>query len=116
VNFDYFGALMFRKQNRRSGLISRRAARYGEVNPIIRQVPRQHNRLDVSFRRRHRANLLLRIRAAAAKSAPGWIAQGRSVQEWDRFRYGYSGTRGRMGLGADPAHPEGPGNFSSPGR
>src|ERR1700724_2707263 len=34
---------------------------------------------------------------------PGWIAQGRSVQEWDRFRYGYSGTRGRMGLGADPA-------------
>jgi hypothetical protein len=47
---------------------------------------------------------------------PGWIAQGRPVQEWDRFRYGYSGTRGRMGLGADPAHPEGPGNFSSPGR
>jgi hypothetical protein len=35
---------------------------------------------------------------------PGWIAQGRPVQEWDRFRYGYSGTRGRMGLGADPAH------------
>ena len=47
---------------------------------------------------------------------PGWIAQGRSVQELDWFRYGYSGTRGRMGLGADPAHPEGPGNFSSPGR
>jgi hypothetical protein len=47
---------------------------------------------------------------------PGWIAQGRPFQEWDRFRYGYSGTRGRMGLGADPAHPEGPGNFSSPGR
>jgi hypothetical protein len=47
---------------------------------------------------------------------PGWIAHGRPVQEWDRFRYGYSGTRGRMGLGADPAHPEGPGNFSSPGR
>jgi hypothetical protein len=46
---------------------------------------------------------------------PGWIAQGRPVHEWDRFRYGYSGTRGRMGLGADPAHPEGPGNFSSPG-
>jgi hypothetical protein len=44
-----------------------------------------------------------------------WIAR-RSLQEWDRFRYGYSGTRGRMGLGADPAHPEGPGNFSSPGR
>lgn len=45
-----------------------------------------------------------------------WLAQGRSVQEWDRYRYDYSGTRGRMGLGADPAHPEGPGNFSSPGR
>jgi hypothetical protein len=47
---------------------------------------------------------------------PGWIAEGRSIQDWDRLRYGYSGTRGRMGLGADPAHPEGPGNFSSPGR
>ncbi|MFZ0494882.1 MAG: hypothetical protein WBE80_08810 [Methylocella sp.] len=45
----------------------------------------------------------------------GRIAQGRPVQELDGFRYGYSGTRGRMGLGADPAHPEGPGNFSSPG-
>jgi hypothetical protein len=45
-----------------------------------------------------------------------WIAQGRPVQELDWVRYGYSGTRGRMGLGADPAHPEGPGNFSSPGR
>jgi hypothetical protein len=41
---------------------------------------------------------------------PGEIAQGRPVQELDRLRYG------RMGLGADPAHPEGPGNFSSPGR
>ncbi|MCI0467780.1 MAG: hypothetical protein L0Y57_12360 [Beijerinckiaceae bacterium] len=47
---------------------------------------------------------------------PGWIAEGRSVQEWDWLRYDYSGTRGRMGLGADPAHPEGPGNFSTPGR
>jgi hypothetical protein len=47
---------------------------------------------------------------------PSWFAQGRSVQEWDQFRYGYSGTRGRLGLGADPAHPEGPGNFSLPGR
>jgi len=45
-----------------------------------------------------------------------WLTQGRSVQEWDRYRYDYSGTRGRMGLGADPAHPEGPGNFSLPGR
>ena len=45
-----------------------------------------------------------------------WLAEGRSVQDWDRFRYDYSGTRGRMGLGASPMHPEGPGNFSSPGR
>jgi hypothetical protein len=49
-------------------------------------------------------------------SPAGRIAQGRPIQELDRLRYGYSGTRGRMGLGADPAHPEGPGNFSSPGR
>ena len=53
---------------------------------------------------------------APANSPSGRIAQGRPVQELDRLRYGYSGTRGRMGLGADPAHPEGPGNFSSPGR
>jgi hypothetical protein len=26
---------------------------------------------------------------------------------------GRSGTSGRLGLGADPAHPEGPGNFSN---
>lgn len=45
-----------------------------------------------------------------------WLAEGRSVQDWDQFRYDYSGTRGRMGLGASPLHPEGPGNFSSPGR
>jgi hypothetical protein len=30
----------------------------------------------------------------------------------DRFRFDRSGTRGRMGLGADTAHPEGPGNVS----
>lgn len=47
---------------------------------------------------------------------PSWLAQGRSVADWDRFRYDYSGTRGRMGLGASPFHPEGPGNFSSPTR
>jgi hypothetical protein len=45
-----------------------------------------------------------------------WLAEGRSVQDWDRYRYDYSGTRGRIGLGASPFHPEGPGNFSSPGR
>ena len=30
----------------------------------------------------------------------------------DRWRFHRSGTRGRMGLGADPARPEGPGNVS----
>lgn len=39
-------------------------------------------------------------------------APGYSVQSQDRAAYDCSGTRGRMGLGADPAHPEGPGNFS----
>ncbi|WP_036264222.1 hypothetical protein [Methylocapsa aurea] len=47
---------------------------------------------------------------------PGWLAEGRSVDAWDRYRYDESGTRGRMGLGASPMHPEGPGNFSTPGR
>lgn len=31
---------------------------------------------------------------------------------WDRHKFHHSGTRGRLGLGADPAHPEGPGNPS----
>ena len=31
---------------------------------------------------------------------------------WDRHRFHRSGTRGRMGLGADPRHPEGPSNVS----
>jgi hypothetical protein len=35
-----------------------------------------------------------------------------SLDDCDRKAYGESGTRGRMGLGADPAHPEGPGNVS----
>ena len=47
---------------------------------------------------------------------PAESRKARPIQELDRLRYGYSGTSGRMGLGADPAHPEGPGNFSSPGR
>lgn len=47
---------------------------------------------------------------------PSWSEEGRSADSWDRYRYNYSGTRGRMGLGANPAHPEGPGNFSTPGR
>lgn len=33
-----------------------------------------------------------------------------SRADCDRRAYDYSGTRGRMGLGADPRHPEGPGN------
>ena len=35
-----------------------------------------------------------------------------SLDDCDRKAYGESRTRGRMGLGADPAHPEGPGNVS----
>lgn len=33
-----------------------------------------------------------------------------SRADCDRRDYDWSGTRGRMGLGADPAYPEGPGN------
>ena len=42
------------------------------------------------------------------------IYEHRSVapSRWDRHRFHRSGTRGRMGLGADPMHPEGPGNVS----
>ncbi len=32
----------------------------------------------------------------------------------DAERYGFSGTRGRIGLGADSRHPEGPGNIAIP--
>ncbi len=35
---------------------------------------------------------------------------GYSVQSQDRAAYDCSGTRGRIGLGASPFHPEGPGN------
>lgn len=31
---------------------------------------------------------------------------------FDPEQFGQSGTRGRMGLGADPTYPEGPGNVS----
>jgi len=31
---------------------------------------------------------------------------------WDRFRFDHAGTRGRLGLGASPLRPEGPGNVS----
>ena len=42
------------------------------------------------------------------------IYECRSVapSRWDRHRFHRSGTRGRMGFGADPMHPEGPGNVS----
>ncbi len=30
----------------------------------------------------------------------------------DRMAYDHSGSRGRLNLGANPMHPEGPGNFS----
>ena len=79
VNFDYFGALMFRQPNRNSSLVSRRAARYGKVSAIVRQVPRHLDHLDVSFRRRHRASHLLRIWAAAAKSA-SWLDSARPLR------------------------------------
>jgi hypothetical protein len=35
-----------------------------------------------------------------------------SLDDCGRKEFDESGTRGRMGLGADPAHPEGPGNVS----
>jgi hypothetical protein len=44
--------------------------------------------------------------------APG--ARGPSAEQWTQQEYHESGTLGRLGLGASPYHPEGPGNFSSP--
>jgi hypothetical protein len=43
---------------------------------------------------------------------PLWRQPCFSLDDCDRKAFDESGTRGRMGLGADPAHPEGPGNFS----
>ncbi len=51
----------------------------------------------------------------AARRAPGFspsLQEGRSAAEQDRIHYDLSAPLGRMGLGADPAHPEGPGNFT----
>ncbi len=39
---------------------------------------------------------------------------GYSLQQQDRAAYDCSGTRGRIGLGASPMHPEGPGNVVIP--
>jgi hypothetical protein len=38
--------------------------------------------------------------------------EGLSAQQSNNYEYNYSGTLGRQGLGADPRHPEGPGNQS----
>lgn len=54
--------------------------------------------------------------AAEPSQSPPQIVNGNSagscssLADCDRRAYDYSGTRGRMGLGANPAHPEGPGN------
>lgn len=51
----------------------------------------------------------------AHRCAPGFspsLQEGRSAAQQDRIDYDSSAPGGRMGLGADPAHPEGPGNFS----
>ncbi len=39
--------------------------------------------------------------------------EGGTLSRQDRADYDRSGTRGRMGLGASPYHPEGPGNVSN---
>jgi hypothetical protein len=49
--------------------------------------------------------------------APGYYPYdpcepGYSAQSQDRAAYDCSGTRGRIGLGASPFHPEGPGNVT----
>jgi hypothetical protein len=49
------------------------------------------------------------------RGAPGFSAsqeEGRSAAQQDWTHHDSSGNVGRVGLGADPAHPEGPGNFS----
>ena len=43
----------------------------------------------------------------ASINPPG--AEGRSATR-PRYPYHHSGTRGRLGRGANPRHPEGPGN------
>jgi len=51
----------------------------------------------------------------ALRGAPGFSAcreANPAAAQQDRIHHDSSGTVGRMGLGADPAHPEGPGNFS----
>ena len=51
----------------------------------------------------------------AVRRGPYEGYEGRSSQQVDNYRYNFSGTRGREGLGADPRHPEGPGNQALPG-
>ncbi|WP_036292367.1 hypothetical protein [Methylosinus sp. PW1] len=40
-------------------------------------------------------------------------AETGSGPDRERQRYNFSGTVGRLGLGADPTRPEGPGNISN---
>lgn len=57
-----------------------------------------------------------RSQAAPAYDQPYNPCQaGYSLQSQDRADFDCSGTRGRIGLGASPMHPEGPGNVASPG-
>lgn len=49
-------------------------------------------------------------------SPPRHIQNDLPVEVKQQQYYNNSGTVGRMGLGADPFHPEGPGNYSSPSR
>ena len=51
----------------------------------------------------------------ALPGAPGFCAcqeAGPSAAQQDPTHHDSSATVGRIGFGADPAHPEGPGNFS----
>jgi len=41
------------------------------------------------------------------------VGVGPAPSRVDHWRFDRSGTRGRLGLGADPLHPEGPGNPSN---
>jgi hypothetical protein len=82
--------------------------------------------LRASFRHLLAFNILLVLTlgfagetAAAPSQIPPPIVKGHpaslkpacsSLADCDRRAHDYSGTRGRMGLGANPAHPEGPGN------
>lgn len=48
---------------------------------------------------------------SVAKS--GYKKRHATMSQQDRASYRQSGTRGRMGLGANPRNPEGPGNVGT---